>query len=366
MKIGIDARPLIEKKTGIGFYLYNLLENILENDKENVYYLFSDKKIYFDVTKYKNVTLIENSGRILKKTFWYMFSLPQIKEYKEIDFFWGTQHVLPVSNKRSILTIHDLVAFRMPDTMFWYNKIINKICIPYSIKKAKMIISVSNSTKADILRCFKGIDKDKIQVIYEDACININEIADTVLLIEKKLIPKKYILYIGTIEPRKNVETLIKAYENLNSDDIKLVLAGKLGWKSDGFLERLNNSIKREDIIYLDYVSNSERNMLMKNSLVFVFPSLYEGFGLPVIEAMKLGSISIVSKSSSLDELIEIEELKFEAKSFTELTDRIENIVNDISIYNKCEEYCNKRANDFDWSKISKQYIGVFSEIYNG
>lgn len=359
MRIGIDARPLTSKKAGIGYYLEGLLKEIIKNDKENEYYLFSDREICFDIEA-ENLHKIQAEGSI-KKTLWYFMLLPKVLKKYKINLFWGTQHVLPLIKDKSlkkVLTIHDLVCYEYPETMSKYNKIINKLLLPYSVKSADEIIAVSNSTKEGILKNFESSVGDKVSVIYEDVEIK-NEINFD---IDRK--KDKYILFIGTIEPRKNITTLLDAYELIRDKiDIKLIIAGKLGWDSDKFKNSLKNNKYYEDIQYLDYISNEEKLNLLRKCTLFVFPSVYEGFGLPVLEAMRLGAIPIVSNVSSLDELIEPNFMKFDPRSKEEIFKTAINLLEDDKLYLEATKYIENRQKDFNWNLFSKEYINLFNRM---
>lgn len=359
MKIGIDARPLIEKKTGIGYYLQYLLENILINDKENQYVLFSDRKIYFNVDNYENVTIVEDTECGLKKTFWYLFRMEKLCKINNIDVFWATQHIIPLGlkNIKTVLTIHDLVAFDFPETMSLYNKIINKILIPYSVKKSNKIIAVSKSTKKRLETHFgKNICK-KTKVIYEDVVINNNyNLIKEDFLSNLGLEKRKYIMFLGTIEPRKNIRILLNALNEINKNTgIKLAICGKYGWKCEE--EKRIIETNKDKIVFLNYVSDIEKSYLMSNSFLFVFPSIYEGFGLPVLEAMKNNTVVMVAKNTSLMEIVEYEKLQFDTYNSKQLIQKVELLYNNKDEYNLALKYCNKRKNDFDWSKISTEYI---------
>lgn len=362
MRIGIDARPLIEKKTGIGYYLQYLLENILENDKENEYYLFSDRKVYFNKSKYENLKIIEDTNGKIKKTLWYLFNIKKLCKEYDIDVFWGTQHVLPfnMGSIKTVLTIHDLVAFDFKETMSAYNKITNQLLIPNSLKKANRIISVSESTKERINFNFPKINNEKISVIYEDVVVNNNDLNNNNLLKENDLRKKEYLMFLGTIEPRKNVKTLIKALTKINKETgMMLVICGKYGWKCDE--ERYLIEKNKDKIVFLNYVTDEEKNLLMKNSFAFIFPSVYEGFGLPVLEAMRNGTVSIVANNTSLKEIIQKEELRFNTMDYEELAKKVINLYKDVNSYDLALEYCINRQSYFSWNDISKEYIKVLT-----
>lgn len=363
MKIGIDARPLIEKKTGIGYYLKYLLENILIEDKENEYILFSDREVYFDINLYNNVKIVIDDKSRLKKTLWYLFKIDKLCDFYDIDVFWGTQHVLPFGLKRvkKVLTIHDLVAFDFKNTMHTYNMFINKLLIPRSVNKADKIIAVSNSTKERLLFHFKNKCNNKIKVIYED--VNINREYDSIdknYLSEHNLVEKKYLLFLGTIEPRKNIKTLIKALEIISKNsELKLVICGKYGWNCEE--EKKLIQLNEDKIIFLNYISDVEKDYLMNKAFAFVLPSIYEGFGLPILEAMRNGTISIVANNTSLKEIVDKDCLRFETMDYEDLAEKVLELYKNNNLYKNALDYCKKREKDFNWNNISKEYLKEFT-----
>ena len=375
MKIGIDARTLVKKKAGLGYYLENLLINILEHDCINSYYLFSDRKIYFDHKKCDNLFYIEyKQGIIFKKSMFYFFFLGSIIKNLglELDIFWGSQHLLPISlnvNVKKLLTIHDLVYYEYPSTTTYYNLVISRLFVPFSIKNADKIFAISASTKNGIIKYFPGINEKNIEIIYLGAdYLNPNN-----TLLKKFyakyvsincLISGNYLLYVGTIEPRKNLDYLLDAFEKIkDKNDLYLIICGKVGWKSNKVVNRINNLVKNGSVFYLSYVTNEDKFLLMKNAFAFIFPSLYEGFGLPVVEAMKMGTVALVANNSSLNELIEMDELKFDIDDKNELIDKIDKLYNDINFYTKCEKYCKERSEFFSWKKSADKYIKVFNSF---
>ena len=365
MRIGIDARPLIEKKTGIGFYLYYLLINILENDRENEYILFSDRTVYFDSIKYDNLQIVVDKDSKLKKSLWYLLRIRKLCAEYETDVFWGTQHVLPfnMTGVKSMLTVHDLVAFDFKETMSFYNKFLNLLLIPRSIKNADKIIAVSKSTAERLRYHFNKYSKDKIKVIYEDVVVDKDYSSiDSEYLTKCKLCENKYIMFLGTIEPRKNIITLINALDKINKETgMKLLICGKYGWNCD--IEKKLIEENKDKIVFLNYVTDSEKNYLMNKAFAFVFPSLYEGFGLPVLEALRNNTISIVADNTSLKELIEEESLRFKTLDSEELANKIILLYKDKELYRRGLEYCSKREKDFEWNDISKEYINQLCNI---
>lgn len=371
MNIGIDARALTDRKAGIGYYLENALHNILKRDKTNKYFLFSDRKIIFDIGAYNNVFLIEDTkNKVLKKTFWYVLKLPFIVNKMDIDIFWGSQQVLPFflkSRIKKIVTIHDLVYIEMPETMNLYNKMICKVMVPYSIKKADEILSDSMSTKKGIMKYY-GVESKDINLIYCAPMTSKFTAEDCETFFSKYLnvVKSKYLLYVGTIEPRKNIDGLLKAYEKIyEATGLELVLCGKIGWKCQGILEQIQNHKYKDNIVYLNYVSDIDKSVLMENCFAFIFPSHYEGFGIPVVEAMENGAVVVISDNSSLSELVEMKELKFTPGNLEELAEKTINLYKNTELYNDAKQYSSIRAKDFSWDVITEQYLNTFSKYEN-
>lgn len=369
INIGIDARTLIKNKTGLGFYLEGILIELINKDTINNYYLFSDRKIYFDSLSKKNVFLIEdNSNILLKKTPWYMFKLPQIIKKYNINLFWGTQHILPFNldiKVKKLLTIHDFVYYKFPNTTTLYNKILCKLLVPYSIKSADFVITDSISTKQDLISYFPKF-KNKLEVIYLGANIKpINERQEDDFFNKYDEINKnKYLFYVGTIEPRKNLNILLSSFDEIyEKTNLQLVIAGKMGWKYKEFLNLYENSKYKDKIVYLNYVTEVEKNILMKNCFLFVFPSIYEGFGLPVVEAMKNNAVVLNSNASSLDEINELEELKFNPYNSEEIIRKISYLYYNKDFYKKMKEYCLQRGAYFNWNISADRCLQIFDEL---
>lgn len=248
-------------------------------------------------------------------SFWLYFKLPKILKEDEVDVFWGTQHCLPMRNRytkdmKFVVTIHDLAIEKLKTVGSLKNTIIQKLFLERSIMAADEIIAISEATKKDIVDIF-NIDEAGIKVIYNGSKLGDNfELSkEQEKAIEKKFRIKQdvpYVFFLSTIEPRKNVETLIKAFNYIKRKEdikLKLIIAGGLGWKYEEVLKLYKASDYKDDIIMPGFISKEEKKYLYEHAKCFVYPSLYEGFGLPVLEAMEGRAIVITSNVSSLPEV---------------------------------------------------------------
>ncbi len=311
MNIGIDARALSYSKAGIGTYLSEVLEYIAGNDDCNRYYLYTNKDIdcegldeRFVIRKYKSKI----------GTFGLRYIVPKMIKEDKIDVFWGPEHVLPKKEDdiKYVLTIHDLALFRLKKTAALYNEIINKIYCKKSAEQADSIIAISNSTKNDLVHLF-GINPNKIPVIYNGVSLYPYSYVATRVsnsefepLSDKFGINQQYFLFVGTIEPRKNLVNAVKAFNLFKSktgSPYKYVIAGGKGWRDKKIHQEIENSPYKNDIILTGYVSSKEKELLYRNALCLLFPSLYEGFGLPIIESLSVGTPVITSNVSAMPEV---------------------------------------------------------------
>lgn len=372
MRIGIDGRALTQKRAGIGTYTYELIKGLNNLDKKNEYYIYSNKEVYIDFPLNNNFKIVVSKFRI--GTIWLYLKLPKILYKDQIDTFLGTQHVLPKRNKytkniRFILTVHDVALLKIKGIGKWYNTIIQKMFVKKSCENANKIITISNSTKEDLIELF-NLNKEKIQTIY----LGVNPKQNIKLTSsEKKKIKEKYgvsdkkfIFFLSTIEPRKNVVTLIKAFNIFKekNSEMKLVLSGGLGWKYKKVLKEIEKSKYKQDIILTGYISKEEKAYFYKNCAFFAFPSLYEGFGIPVLEAMQNEAIVVTSTNSSLPEVGGNAAIYYD------------NVLNPIELASSFDEVCTitkkdneKRikeglqiANAFQWNKTAEETLKVLTK----
>ena len=313
MIFGIDGRSLIEKRTGIGTYVYEIIKKLNKNDTENDYYIYSNKDVFIDFKLNDNFQIKKYDFKV--GTIWVYFILPKFLNQDKIDLFWGTEHCIPKRNKytkniKFILTVHDLAIQKFKNIGSYYNTIIQKLFLKKSCKNADLIISDSKATKEDIIEIFK-IKQEKIKVVYLgtnfDNGFNITKNEENEILKKFHVENKNYLFFISTIEPRKNIVTLIKAFETLKEKEenktLKLILAGGLGWKYQNVLDAIEKSEFRSEINLAGYISKEEKECLFHNTKCFVYPSIYEGFGLPILEAMQKGVIIVTCNTSSIPEV---------------------------------------------------------------
>ena len=383
MRIGVDIRCLEgQRKTGVEEYTINLLKNILDLDKKNEYVLFFNalkgRNLDLDwLKKYPNVKI--KSFRYQNKFFnlfvWY-FGWPKIDELVGgTDVFWMPNINFEAFSKKTklIITMHDLSFDIMPETFPWKTRFWHFLINPKKLcQKADKIIAVSASTKND-LELFYKINSQKISVIHSAVrndfkIINRND-PEMLEVKEKYELPYHFILYLGTIEPRKNIISIVKAYNQLRRlknpelDKYKLIIAGAKGWKENGVTKEIKNSPFRSDIVLLGFVESENKPYLYNLASLFVYPSFFEGFGFPPLEAMKSGVPIITSNNSSLPEIVGEAGIMIDPEKPDELFKAMREILLSKDLRSKMREKGLKRAQNFDWQKTAEEFLEVLKNI---
>ncbi len=310
MIVGIDAKELSKGRAGIAVYIRSMLDWFHKLENENQYILFSGSDFDLDPSWtrcQKVIYKVHTTGSIE-----IAYRLNSLIEKYNVDLFWGPEHCIPLKKGtfRKVVTIHDIAVIINPAWGTTYNAILQKFLVKRSLKAADKVVSISESTKQDLIKRFRTCE-DKIKVIYNGDSPYNYELRDYSDEAEREIrlkfkIPDKYFLFCGTIEPRKNIISILEAFENFSEgafEKYKLVLAGGLGWKYEPIIKRINSSPKVDRIILTGYVTEEEKEFLYRNAEALVFPSFYEGLGFPVIEALSVGTSVITARNSSLPEV---------------------------------------------------------------
>ncbi len=399
MNIAFDISALAEPMTGIGQYRFNLLRELLVMSHESrvtsletsdqrlvtlniIPYGFNFRS-FEELIKIKEIKWASSPldkgdlGDFVFKIFklprkplivsWIFFRRPLLDFFvKDADLFHVSDNVQSPTRKPTVATIHDLSAILYPQFHSRRNVFVDKFRFKQIVKYASQVICVSENSKNDFLNRYK-FDKDRIHVIYNGIDHNkffpIRDFEKIQKVKEKYNLFNPFILFLGTIEPRKNVLRLIKAYFELkNQQKIiqKLVICGKKGWFYDEIFEFVKKNKLENDVIFLGYLDENDKNALINASEFVIYPSLYEGFGIPVIEAMACAKAVITSNISSLPEVGGNAALYCDPNSTDDISDKMLKLIADVNLRKELEKKSLVQASKFSWKQCAKETMRVY------
>jgi glycosyltransferase involved in cell wall biosynthesis len=294
------------------------------------------------------------------------FSLPKYFLQNKFDLYHSPSYVLPgFSDIPGVVTIHDLLALDFPQYCQWESTVYFSLFLPASIYRARKIIAVSNTVKDDIMRRF-DIDPEKITVIYHGVEGFFKRVTSVDLLgevIRKYQLPEKFLLFVGNLEPKKNLVRLIRAFSDLKKNagiEHKLVIAGKKGWKYLDIYKNIRDSEMEQEVLFTGYVHRDDLPALYSLAELFVFPSLYEGFGLPVLEAMSCGTPVLISNQGALPEIARGIHPQVDPFDEKDIAAKLYLLLTSAELRQNNIQYGSERVKKFSWEESAKRTIDVY------
>lgn len=350
--IGVDGNDAnVKDKVGVSVYAYELLKEFQKRAQDQLRFVVYLKRPPNHDLPNENRFFIY---QVVPGSFlWSQIFLPfNLFLKRRVDLFFSPAHYAPrFSPIPTVVTIHDLSFFYFPDDFLKQDLFKLKLWTSYSVKNAKRVIAVSKNTKNDILRNYH-LDEKKVKVIYNG--FNSHPYKPKSLPIAKP-----FILYVGTLQPRKNIQTLISAFAFVRKSlpDLKVVISGKKGWLYEKIFASVLKEGLESEVVFTGYVESSELVWLYKNAMCFVLPSLYEGFGIPLLEAMNNGCPVISSNTSSLPEIGRDACLYFNPQNEHELSDKIIKMAKNTTLRKMLIEKGYRRSLMFSWKECAKQTL---------
>lgn len=355
---------------GIGRYSFEL-------SKELYFLLKDDIKIIIreeDLEDYKfsnenSLVVIKNIKGSKDRNIFEQIHLPKLinKNFKDfIVHYPDSMAPIFLNSNKIVITVHDL-AFKTLSNVFTKKTVMWKnLMTTLSVKKAKRIIAITHFSESEVCRYYKDVSR-KIDVVYNgfnnlsSSYINDENISKNI----KLLCSYKYILTVSTISPRKNIQTLIKAFNLIkNKHDVRLIVVGSKGWMYNDIYDLVHALNLTERVIFTDKVNDDELKHLYKNASVFVYPSLYEGFGLPPLEAMSYGVKTLVSNVECLGEVLGEEATYFEPKNYGELSEILDKFF--MSHGYKTNYDYGDILNRYSWEKCARETFNTYEKILKG
>ncbi len=385
-KILIDCTPIRERPSGVGLYTYNLIQALSKIQSEEDFIL----GIYRQPSMKKWLTGNFTFPKFIQQ-YPHIYSLPlpvtianllakyspslltKFDSYLEQpDLIHGTDHyVYPCRNSYKVMTIHDLTFLKYPS---YSNSIVKTYTnrIKQCLQSTDLVVTFSESSQRDIQEYF-GVAKEKIYITPEASRYSPNYLKEENIKQLKASISydfsQPYLLFVSTLEPRKNIINLIGAF-NLLKQEYKiphhLIIIGQKGWNYQQIFQTINSSIFKEDIHHLGYLSDQLVALFYNQADVFVYPSYYEGFGLPVLEAMTLGTPVVTSNSSSLPEVAGDAAILVNPHETTSIAEGIYLVINDSQLRQELIDKGEARAQLFSWEKTAKETLKAYKKVLAG
>lgn len=380
-KIGIDIRPIGKKRTGDEVYFFNLVKNLTALDRNNAYFLYTDRNPEEDEKLKSEIEKLElgSNFKVIfinapNRFWWNLWALPNYLRKNPVAVF-HTQYIAPFwlpKNVRLVLTIHDISFNFFPEFIGKSDLFFLKMLLPRSIRRADRIITVSQNERDQIIKYYKvlpekvdftwnGVDSEKFAKEYSPE--------EKAHVRKKYKLPEKFLLYVGTLQPRKNIPALVKILgvyrEKYPADNAKLVIVGNR--KARNFDKRIDEAIEkhdlREKVIFPGWVEDEDLPVIYKLANCFVFASLYEGFGIPVVEAMAAG-LPVVSSDKSC-----LPEVGGDAANFADpakpadFAQKIHEVLADEYLRNNLIQKGIERAKTFTWQKTAEKTLGIYNSL---
>ncbi len=370
MRIAIDATVLDRGLTGTGRFLYNILKELPNRDKQNEYYLITGSNLDIDKNFYKIIFYKQNLIPYkLFSPFWFNFILPKLLKQNNIELLFAPNVLLPLINLNEIKTVtvvHDIIFKIYKEYYPLSYRIYLSAFLPQALKKTDVVVTVSEHSKSDIIKYYK-IPSEKIEVVYNTASdkfnnstINHTRLPESITALD---LPQKYILFVGAIEKRKNIFGLLQIIDMLVSkgSNLKLVLVGRSGY---GYNQILPEIEKRKDSVkYYGFLNDQMISIIYKFAFAFIFPSYYEGFGIPPLEAMQCGIPVLASNTSALPEVIGNGGIIHNPTDYDSFVGDILKLENDSNFYNLMKEKALEQSKRINIKDSTQKLVSIFNKF---
>ena len=375
MKIAVNILSAKSQHHGVGVYVANILKHLIPLAEEHTF-LFYKRSEGIPIQNLRAGAGIKWEDIVLPRTLriiWEHTFLPLSLSKERVDLFWGPCNFLPLIKAcRYLVTIHDLAPFLLPHSLPLIRRIYYKRAFENSIRLADQIIVVSESLKTDLIKSL-AVPEEKIKVIYNGIDESFRPVTDNAILSrihEKYHLPSSFILTLGVLEPKKNIERLLQTYADLKKslpNLPKLVIGGsrEYGWMNSRVFQLVKSLALDDDVIFTGTIVHEDLPAVYNLATLFILPSLYEGFGLPIIEAMACGTPVITSNTSSLPEVAGNAAVLVDPYDVEKISQAIGQVLTNERLQKEMREKGKENAKRFSWERAANALLEIFEEIRN-
>jgi glycosyltransferase involved in cell wall biosynthesis len=368
MRIGIDARSLKKQRAGIGNYIHGLVRFLPQVGSEHDYFFYSNREIDAGVSGKRVSEQIDRAFGWCPGSLWLRGRGASLARRDQLDVFWATYPILPAgvpSRILKIVTVYDLVWLRFPETTSNYARLVQKIWARKAIEKADLIVTISRSTAED-LALELAVPEEKIHCVYPGVFERYkpgNPHQSAEYISKKYSVSPSYMAAVGTVEPRKNLKLLVEVVRMLKSKGqlkCPLLVAGANGWRNSSLYRQIRAAELTEDEIrFLGYLPDEDLPFFYSGADVFLFPTLYEGFGMPPIEAMACGTPVIASNARCMPEVLGDAAILEPPDSAQRFADAILMLQTNVNLRNAMRAAGIHKAQEYCWQASAKQLLGL-------
>lgn len=357
-RFGYDLKGL-PNRVGSSEVCYQWLIELNKIDRNNEYIVYLPVEPTSDMPK-------EREGWQYKvlpsRALWTIFALSPAIRRAKFDVFFSPTHYGPIFCPfPQVISILDLSYKFFPELFKKKDLFQLNLWGRYSIARASRIITISNSSKSDIIREY-NVPEARVDVVYLGVKeMKRGKVSEKVL--DKYPVKGSFILFVGTLQPRKNIVRLVEAFSGLSTKDVKLVIVGRRGWQYEEILAAPEKFGVSDSVVFLDNVTDEDLPAFYKNAEIFILPSLYEGFGLPILEAMRYGCPVLTSKISSLPEAGGDAAVYFDPENVTDIVEKMDKVLSDERLRNDMIKKGHEQVKKFSWEKSTEQVLKVLEEV---
>lgn len=376
MNIAINGLLLKKENSGVEQTIYGLLRQFASGtgyDHQCRFTFILGKGSYFTQmignSRTRLIETVIDPERRLYRILWENFFMPFVLKSRGIDLYHSPGYVLPLfSFVPSVVTVYDIIALRFPQWCKKSNVIYYKRFLPYAVRRAKRVIAISGTIKEELIRYLR-VPGEKVSVIYPGIDSSFRPIEDTEILSRVRSrynLPKRFILFVGNLEPKKNLKGLLGAFckvKTCRDVEHKLVITGKKGWKYTDVFKAVEDNGLTDDVIFTGYCRQEDLPALYSMANLFVFPSLYEGFGIPPLEAMACSTPVLASDRGALPETTGGSALLVNPENIDDMARGMISLLFDEDMRRSYVLKGKKWAEQFTWERTAKETLKVYEEV---